>query len=269
MIAKKVLELGYEKLMYGLNMASTIRLSPTQLPEIYRHLPPICQKLGIKEPEFYLEMNPVPNAYTSGDTRVFIIVTSGLVEMMDDQELDAVLAHECGHILCRHVVYKMVADYLKMGLDAFGLLGSLAKPVEYALLYWSRKAELTCDRCASIVTSPEVVSRMMARLSGGPKSITQSINMREWAMQADKYDGIKNDGLWNKTLQFAVTIGMSHPFSAVRVREILDWGESAQYQDLMRRIVSEGFEAPDGHCPDCGGAVSEDWAFCKYCGRRL
>ena len=55
-IAKKVLELGYEKLRYGINMASTIRLSPTQLPELYRHLPPICERLGIKEPEFYLEM---------------------------------------------------------------------------------------------------------------------------------------------------------------------------------------------------------------------
>ena len=69
-IAKKVLELGYEKLKYGLNMASTIRLSPTQLPELYRHLPPICERLGIKEPEFYLEMNPVPNAYTSGEVMI-------------------------------------------------------------------------------------------------------------------------------------------------------------------------------------------------------
>ena len=40
-IAKKVLELGYEKMQYGINMASSIRLSPTQLPNIYNHLPPI------------------------------------------------------------------------------------------------------------------------------------------------------------------------------------------------------------------------------------
>lgn len=80
-----------------MNMASTIRLSPTQFPEIYKHLPPICERLGIQEPEFYLEMNPTPNAYTAGDTRVFIVVTSSLVEMMDDEELDAILAHECGH----------------------------------------------------------------------------------------------------------------------------------------------------------------------------
>ena len=105
-LAKKVLELGIEKLQYGLNMASTIRLSPTQLPELYKHLPPICERLGIKEPEFYLEMNPMPNAYTSGDTRVFIVVTSGLVEMMDDEEFDAILAHECGHILWWLIILK-------------------------------------------------------------------------------------------------------------------------------------------------------------------
>ena len=47
-LVKKVLSLGLEPMRYGLNMASCIRLSPTQLPQLYNHLPPICQKLGIK-----------------------------------------------------------------------------------------------------------------------------------------------------------------------------------------------------------------------------
>ena len=270
-IAKKLLELGYEKLKYGINMASSIRLSPTQIPELYKHLPPICKRLGIKEPEFYLEMNPQPNAFTAGDTRIFIVVTSGLVEMMDDEEFDAVLAHECGHILCRHNVYKLVADYMKIGLDALGLLGSLAKPVEYSLLYWSRKAELSCDRCASIITSPETVARVMARLAGGPKSITQSVNMSEWAKQADKYDEIKHDGLWNKTLQYGVTLGMTHPFSSVRVREILKWGDSMQYKNLMQNLTlnSEQLDLSKNKCKCCGKSTLEDWVFCKYCGYKL
>jgi Zn-dependent protease with chaperone function len=197
---------------------------------------------------------------------VFIVVTSGLVEMMNDEELDAILAHECGHILCRHVVYKMVADYMKMGLDALGILGSLAKPVEYALLYWSRKAELSCDRCASIITSPEVVARTMARLAGGPKSITNDINMREWALQADKYDEIKNDGLWNKALQLAVTIGLTHPFSAVRVREILKWGESSQYKQLMQNLNTA---KSTKKCTKCNNSVSDNAAYCNNCGTKL
>lgn len=74
------------------------------------------------------------------------------------------------------------------------------------------------------MTSPEVVTRAMARLSGGPKSLTESINMQEWAKQADRYEEIRTGGAWDKTLQFFATIELSYPFSAVRVREILKWG---------------------------------------------
>lgn len=50
-IVKKIIAMGIEQYQYGINMASRIRLSERQLPEIYMHLPPICEKLGIPEPE--------------------------------------------------------------------------------------------------------------------------------------------------------------------------------------------------------------------------
>ena len=268
-LVKKVLAIGIETLQYGVNMASTIRLSEKQLPQLYRHLPPICQRLGIPEPEFYLQMNPVPNAWTSGDTRIYITVTSSLVEMMSDEELDAIIAHECGHILCRHVLYHTVAQWLSAGLANLGLLGTLATPVQYAMLYWYRKSELSADRAASIITSPEIVASTMARLSGGPQSITSQIDLHEWARQADEYDKIQNDGLWNKTLQLAVIAGQSHPFSAVRVREILKWGDSEQY-----RIIKNGGSPSEGasssnRCPRCGAYTESGWKFCRSCGQKL
>ncbi|MCR5038646.1 MAG: M48 family metalloprotease, partial [Bacteroidales bacterium] len=84
------------------------------------------------------KMDPIPNAWTFGDTRIYITLTSGLVDMLTDEELDSVIAHECGHILCRHVLYHTVAEWVKSGLASLGILGSLAVPIEYALLYWSR-----------------------------------------------------------------------------------------------------------------------------------
>lgn len=265
-LVKKILSLGLEQMQYGINMASAIRLSPTQLPELYNHLPPICEKLGIDEPEFYLEMNPMPNAWTFGDTRIYITITSGLVEMMDDEELDAIIAHECGHIICRHVLYHSIARYILSGVDSLGVLGALTIPVQYAILYWYRKSELSCDRCGSLVTSPETVSRVMARLAGGSKELTKNINMAEWARQADKYDEIRTDGIWNKTLQLYVTMGLDHPFNAVRVREILKWGESSQYINLRDNLKSE---ASGKKCPVCGRNVAPDWKYCKYCGAKL
>lgn len=265
-LVKKIMALGFEQLQYGLNMATAIRLSPTQLPKLYNHLPPICKRLGIAEPEFYLQMDPMPNAWTFGDTKIYITITSGLVELLNDEELDAVIAHECGHILCRHVLYHSIAQYLLSGADSLGILGSLTAPVKYAIYYWQRKSELTCDRCAAIITSPKVVARSMARLSGGPKKITDELNLIEWARQANEYEAIKNDGLWNKALQLSVTIGQSHPFSAVRVREILKWADSPQYKALTQNQL---IGATSKMCPGCGRVVREEWMYCQYCGKKL
>lgn len=266
LFVKKVLSWGFENLRYGINMASCIRLSEKQLPEIYKHLPPICEKLAIPEPEFYLTMDPVPNACTFGDTRIFITVTSGLLELLNDDELDAVIAHECGHILCRHVLYHSVAQMIMEGTKSSELLSALTIPVQLALLYWQRKSELSCDRAAAVITSPEVVSRSMARLSGGPKSLTNHLNMAEWALQADQYESIKNESTWNKALQISAIATQDHPFSAVRVREILKWGLSEDYLRLKEALKNNGSSKV---CPSCHKPVEDDWAFCKYCGHKL
>lgn len=265
-LVKKILAMGLEQLQYGVNMASAIRLSPRQLPQIYKHLPPICRTLGIEEPEFYLSMDPNPNAWTFGDTKVYITVTSGLVEMMNDRELDAVLAHECGHILCRHVLYHTIARYILSGIDSLGVLGALTVPVQFAILYWERKSELSCDRAASIVTDSDTVAHTMARLAGGPQSLTQHVNMEEWARQADRYEEIRNDGLWNKTLQIAAIAAQNHPFAAVRVREILKWSAGEQYRNIKAALAAAGDAAS---CPVCGRVKEPGWSFCKHCGAKL
>lgn len=261
-LVKKILAVGMEEMCYGINMASTIRLSEKQLPKLYRHLPPICRKLGIPEPEFYLQMDPVPNACTSGDTRIWITVTSGLVEMMSDEELDAVIAHECGHILCRHVLYHTLAQWLSRGLSSDGLLDKLTLPAQYALLYWERKSELSADRASAFVTSPQIVAQVMARLSGGSQQLTKDIDLKEWAAQADKYHEIRSKNLWNKTLQIMVTAGLSHPFAAVRVSEILKWGDTAQYRVLADRQDAINRKV----CPNCKKDIDSAWKYCRHCG---
>ncbi|MCM1510965.1 MAG: M48 family metallopeptidase [Clostridium sp.] len=257
---KKFMDLGMEQLYFGLNKASKIKLSPTQLPEIYNILPPICEQLEIEEPEFYLEMNPAPNAYAFGDTQTAITVTSSLVEMMSPEELRAIVAHECGHIACHHMLYHSLAQVLANASGLFETLCTLATPIHYALMYWQRKSELSCDRAAAFVTSPETVMAVMARLAGGPKSITSRVNMKEWAQQADEYEKIYNGGLWNKTLQRFAVLDQDHPFHAVRVREILKWKESGLYRRAMEN---------NPICPYCHRPIEHSWRFCQHCGHKL
>ena len=225
-----------ERLLHGLNMAQKIRLSPQQLPKIYRHLPSACASLNIKEPEFYLEMDPVPNAYTYGDQRVFVTVTSGLIESLEEDEIHAVIAHECGHIACQHVLYRTMAMLLiHFGERIFGPLSLLSVPVQAALLYWFRRSELSADRAAAYALGgSKPVLNTIVRLAGGPKSITADIDMELYMAQSKAYDKLMESG-WDSLLQGLIVAWQTHPFLSVRAREISRWCESDEFKALLKR----------------------------------
>ena len=259
-VLKKAMDIGAEQLQTGMNMATKIRLSPTQLPHLYNILPPICEQLEIREPEYFLEMSPLPNAYAFGDTQTAITITSALVEMMSEEELRAVVAHECGHIACHHMLYHTLAQMIANASGAFEALAALAIPVQVALFYWQRKSELSCARAAAYIPGPDATASMLARLAGGPKSITSQLNMEELARQADQYDALCKDGMWNKALQTFAVCDKDHPFVAVRMREMLNWTATQDFRHLL-----------ESHhvCPNCGKEVDEHWHFCQNCGTPL
>lgn len=261
-LVRKFMQIGYETLLHGVNMASKIRLSDTQLPEIYHRVTTICDKMKIPYPEVYLEMSPLPNAYTSGDTNVFMVLTSGLFEYLDEKEIDSVIAHECGHIICHHVLYHTLAEFLRTGMA--GIISSLAEPLKLAICYWERKSELSADRAAALFCGTDTVVRTQLRLSGGPKSLTKDVDIDEWASQAEQYEDIRNGGLWNRMLQIGATLSLDHPFAAVRVREVLNWSKTEDFKTACD-IIS-------GHtviCPHCEQPADADWIFCKHCGHKL
>ena len=106
-----------------LNMSTRIKLGENQMRKYYDMLPPICEKLGIPVPDLYLEMNVNPNAYTYGDTAPFIVLTSGLLDTIPDELVPTVLAHECGHIACKHSLYLTMGRTVLSG--ASNVLGSV------------------------------------------------------------------------------------------------------------------------------------------------
>jgi Zn-dependent protease with chaperone function len=259
------LKIGVERVMHGVNMAQRIHLGPRQLPAIYQHVPQVCERLGLAVPDVYLEMNPTPNAYTLGETRPFIVVTSGLVESMDEDELHAVLAHECGHIACRHTLYRTMAMLLAwIGPQVFGPLAALSAPVQLALQYWMRRGELSADRAAAaVLKSPTPVVEAMIRLAGGPKAVTKDVDVDEYLAQADAYDKLQESN-WDKFLQSLAVMQQTHPFAAVRAREILGWAKTESFARLVQAL-----DALDGvrSCAHCSGALKAQWRFCGHCGQ--
>lgn len=252
---KQIMKLYYERMTYGENMGNKIRMSPTQIPHIYHLLPPICEQLGIPEPEFYLENNPIPNAYAMGEDRPNITLHSGIIDLLTTEELKAVIAHECGHLFFHHMLYTTMANFMLYHID---LADDIREAYVIALLYWNRKSELSCDRVAAYITSPETTISMLSRLAGGPHHITYDFNVDEYIEQAKIYDSIREDNLWDRTLQAYITMDRDHPFVSVRVRELLKWTNTQHYINLKAGIPV---------CPYCHAILDGDETYCGSCGR--
>lgn len=240
---------GMEQIAWMQNTSYCIRLSPSQFPEIYHRLPPICERMGIPVPELYLDMDPAPNAWTSGNTRIYITVTRGLVKQFTEEEFDAVLAHECGHIVCQHTYYQAIADaFLSLaslsgneGLvgGTISLVGNTAMiPLRRAFLSWQRKSELSADRAASLICKPDTFLRVMAKLSRIPLPLIAKMNLREWAAQGESLREYESKGLAQKAIKILSGIESStHPPEVIRAHEFLSWISSPQFNLCMQAVA--------------------------------
>ncbi|MCR5460888.1 MAG: M48 family metalloprotease [Acetatifactor sp.] len=233
-LMKALMKIWNERQFRILNMSGRIRISENQLPQYYNMLPPICEKLGIDVPDLYLELNVNPNAYTYGDTTPFIVITSGLLDTMPEELIPTVLAHECGHIACHHVLYSTMGRILLNSTSSIMRSGLLTMPLMIAFYYWMRCSELSADRAAVIYDgSADKMSEVCMRFAGLDKNVQGVISKDEFLKQAEEYREIVKNSTWDKTLEFLTLSTKSHPLTAVRALESIEWAQSDQFKKIM------------------------------------
>lgn len=104
--------------------------------------------------------------------------------------------------------------------------------MRYALLAWSRRAELSCDRAALLVIQDaNVVGRTMMKLAGG--TFASHVDYEQFLGQARDFEKNYDEKALDRFWADIITASMSHPFPVWRVSEILKWVENGQYQTLM------------------------------------
>lgn len=93
-------------------------------PRLYRTVENLSITLGIPMPKVYIINDPAPNAFATGRNPQHAIVaaTTGLLEIMNDRELDAVMAHEMGHVQNYDIRVSMIAFGL---VSAIGILSDI------------------------------------------------------------------------------------------------------------------------------------------------
>lgn len=240
---RKLLAVTGESAIRVLLTASSVKVTPKQCPDLYAKLQVACTTLGVDMPDLFVQQNPIVNAYTYGTEKSVVVLHTGLLERLNDEETLAVIAHEVGHIHAEHVLYLTAAriiEFLTNASVAKLLPGSeilkfiISAGISSSLLAWARRAELSCDRAALLVTQdPHVVGKVMMKLSGG--TMASKIDYDLFLEQGREFKKTCEESALDKFWANIINAGQTHPFPIWRVGEILDWVESGQYNDLMKK----------------------------------
>ena len=152
-------------------LASSVRASEQQFPQLYQLMRDGAYVLDLPTvPELFISQDPLVNAMTLGSDKPFIVVTTGLVDLFDAEEMRFAIGHELGHVLSGHAVYRTMLYHLirlaaRVAWMPIGYLGLAA--IIWGLEEWYRKSELSCDRAGLLAGQDVEAARRALMKTGG------------------------------------------------------------------------------------------------------
>jgi Zn-dependent protease with chaperone function len=242
-----------ERSLRLLFLSDSVRVGDQQFAHLNDMLRDACYILDLeKVPPMYVSQDPQPNAMCIGMDEPILVLTTGLVELLDEEEMRTVIGHEVGHALSGHALYRTILLFLtRIALKVAWIpLGNLAiMAIVTALREWFRKSELSCDRAGLLVGQDMRASmRALMKIAGG--NHLHEMNVDAFLKQAEEYE--EGGDLRDSVLKILNLLPRSHPFTTVRAAELKKWSESRDYQRIL-----------DGHYPrrtqDKDARISDAW----------
>ena len=216
-------------------LSGAIRLSENQMSEVYNLLPPICGKLEIDIPELYYINDDRIDAATGGYSNPYIFVTSGLVKALSPEMIASALAHECGHIACKHALYHSMALQFLQGVEKSPFFQRketkkcLSPAMIKTLLFWDRCSELTADRAAVLCDgNADKTVDMILKVHG-----YDGVNREEFLKQAIDLHEFVEESDTNRMVEQMLTQDEDHPRMATRAYECYKWAESERFKGMI------------------------------------
>ncbi|OZD89776.1 Zn-dependent protease [Rhodococcus sp. 05-2256-B2] len=220
------------RLMY---LATAVRVDERQFKDLNDLRADCVQIVGAEEtPELFVVQSPIVNAFTIGMDRPFIVLTTGMLDIMTYEEQRFVVGHELGHALSGHAVYRTVLMHLMRLAGTVGWVpvgGWALRAVIAGLMEWQRKSELSGDR-AGLLCGQDVHTAISVQLKLAGGARISEIDVDAFLAQAAEYEasGDLRDGVL-KLLNLEL---LSHPFSVLRAAELKKWVDSGEYAAVLR-----------------------------------
>jgi len=246
-LAKKLISAATERGLRLEVLASNVKVSQNQFPKLNSLMDDIVETFDWDyRPELYVCQNPMFNAGALGVEKPFITINSSILRHFEEQEIKAVLAHEMGHIMSGHSLYKTLIWFLSNISLSFIPMGELIKSAVWAaLMEWNRKSELSCDRAELLAVQDEGPSYNILMKMAGAEDLSQ-VNLNDFFAQAQEYESQKT--LLDSVHKIFGQMKLSHPYPVVRLGELKTWAASGAFKailegDYIRRGTKDDFQA--------------------------
>ncbi|QGN34216.1 M48 family metallopeptidase [Microlunatus sp. Gsoil 973] len=217
-----------------LYLASAVRVSPRQYPDLHQMITECATTLDLQPiPELYVQQDPAPNAMTIGLDKPIIVITTGMLKLLDAEGLRFAIGHEVGHVVSGHALYRTmllqligIANQIQwLPIGAWGIRAIIA-----ALMEWYRKSELSCDRAGLLcVQDPRAALRVHASLAGALNP--DEMDIAGFLDQAKDYQ--ERGDVRDSVLKILQISGQTHPLAALRAAELQKWAAGSEYQDIL------------------------------------
>ncbi|MCP2250119.1 Zn-dependent protease with chaperone function [Lentzea aerocolonigenes] len=216
-----------------LQVASSVRVGPKQYPQLDRIRNEVAATFDLDEvPDLYVERSAGAYAYTYGIDKPFIVISTGSVDLLDNESLRFVIGHEMGHVMSGHALYNTLLRRLIDLTTSFAWVpaGAIAmRAVIAALREWQRKTELSCDRAGLLACQdPQAALRTHLALAG---DLGGQVDIASFLAQAKEYEEVED--IRDSLLKLLHTEHRSHPLVVVRAAELQRWSATEEYREIL------------------------------------
>ena len=232
-VVRKLIEWGYERALRQAFLGNAVRVGENQLPELWSSHVGVCRILDMPDVyDLYVTWGVPGGAQAIGAGKPMVVLGSVLNDKLGSGEQRVILAHEVGHILSDHMLYMTALNILiAVPLSMPFPIGLPLRAVRAVLLEWYRAAELSADRAATLaVRDPRIVCRTLMVMGAGMSA--DKLNLDAFMAQAMDYE--QWDDPSDRVRRFFYELGLTHPPAVRRVREVMTWVQSGEYDRIQR-----------------------------------
>ena len=202
----------------ALSMYSAQAVTEADNPEVYRRVEPIVrnltQRMGLPMPRLWLIPDDSPNAFATGrnPSHASVAFTAGILRLMNDSEIEGVVAHELGHVLHRDILISSVAAMIA------GMITFLASMARWGMIFGGGSRRDDDDRGGALgmvfmaILAPIAALLIQMAISRSREYDADAASAKYIGSPYPLINGLEKLETWSKRIPMEATPATAHLF---------------------------------------------------------